>query len=103
MEMNLFLGMKMIRKHYFSYYFHSNMEIFNFKHQRTRLRNFSRMNGLKIEKSMLNKYELFTICTDFKRNDKASYKMNKTNYILFSFKNLTPVYRFVFQKLPEPK
>lgn len=38
----------------------------------TRLRNFSRMNGLKIENSMLNKYELLTMWTDFKRNDKAS-------------------------------
>lgn len=38
----------------------------------TRLRNFSRMNGLKIAKSMLNKYELLTMCTAFKRSDSVS-------------------------------
>lgn len=33
------------------------------------------MNGLKIANSMLNKYELLTICTAFKRNDSASWNM----------------------------
>lgn len=48
----------------------------------TRFRSFSRMNGLKMANSMLNKYELFTTCTDFKRSDRASCRQRICAYAI---------------------
>lgn len=51
--------------------------------QLTRFRSFSRMNGLKMLNSILNKYELFTTWIDFKRSDSVSWKIWKHSNVSF--------------------